>query len=213
MVKIIDTNELEVTKLNNKVKFTIKKNKFSFFYNKIKDILGKKTNQFTINAKNIVGLNNFLKSNTLNYNQAHVLFETLFTQIKNLESNKSSIGFLELSDVYFIDVNESEFYFVMLNSDKIVSLENDEFEIKSPVKKDDLFFSPEQKKLKSFPFKLSKKSVYYSMALITLFSLKKFKTKQLNLENHEETIIGTPLYWALERCLIKDIENRTLLYI
>ena len=213
MVKIIDNNELTVTKLNNKVKFTIKKNKISFFYNKIKEILDKKTNQFTINAKNIVGLNNFLKSNTLNYNQANVLFQTLFMQIKDLESNKSTIGFLELSDIYFIEVNESEFYFVMLNSYKIVSLDNDEFAIKSPLKKDNLFFSPEQKMVKSFPSKISKKSIYYSMALITLFSLKKFKTNKIILESHEETIVGTPLYWALERCLIKNVENRTLLYI
>ena len=38
-------------------------------------------------------------------------------------------------------------------------------------------------------------------------------TNNLDLENHIESLQETPLYWALQRCLVKDIENRTLLYI
>ena len=36
---------------------------------------------------------------------------------------------------------------------------------------------------------------------------------KLDIENHIESLQETPLYWALQRCLVKDIENRTLLYI
>ena len=39
MVEIINNKELDVTKLENKVKFNIKKNKYTNFYNKINHFL------------------------------------------------------------------------------------------------------------------------------------------------------------------------------
>ena len=49
--------------------------------------------------------------------------------------------------------------------------------------------------------------------MITIHCLKKVTKKEINLSEHVESLVGTPLYWALERCLMKDDENRTLLYI
>ena len=213
MVKIIDNQELEVTKLSNKVKFSIKKNKFGIFYEKIKNILGVKTNQFSINARNFIGLNDLIETNNFLYKHADVLFQTLFLQIKELEKNNLGILYLNLSDIYFIDVNDNKFYFLLLKTNKIHPIKNKMIELSQPIKKKDgLFFSPELKNQKTFPSQISLKSVYYSLAMITIHSLKKIKGK-LNLHTHIESLVGTPLYWALERCLMDDPENRTLLYI
>jgi len=214
MVKIINNKELDVTKLENKVKFNIKKNKYTNFYNKIKNILGVKNNQFTIPARNFVGLNDLIKSNTLSYKQANTLFQTLFMQIKDLENSGLCVSFLELNDIYFLEITENVFFFLLLKTDKIKKIENNALEITEPIKKKDgMFFSPELEKQKSFPSEISFKSCYYSLAMITIHCLKKVTKKEINLGEHIESLVGTPLYWALERCLMKDEENRTLLYI
>lgn len=214
MVKIIANKELEVIKLENKVKFNIKKNKYTNFYNKIKNILGVKNNQFTIPARNFVGLNDLVKRISLSYKQANTLFQTLFMQIKDLKDNELSVSFLELNDIYFLEITENVFYFLLLKTDKIKKIENNSLEINEPIKKKDgMFFSPELEKQKSFPSQISFKSCYYSLAMITIHCLKKVTKKEINLSEHVESLVGTPLYWALERCLMKDDENRTFLYI
>ena len=173
MVEIINNKELDVTKLENKVKFNIKKNKYTNFYNKIKDILGVKNNQFTIPARNFVGLNDLIKSNTLSYKQANTLFQTLFMQIKDLENSGLCVSFLELNDIYFLEITENVFFFLLLKTDKIKKIENNALEITEPIKKKDgMFFSPELEKQKSFPSEISFKSCYYSLAMITIHCLK-----------------------------------------
>ena len=213
-MKIIDNNELVVTKLNNKVKFKIKKNKIKKFYEKIKDILGVNKNEFSIVAKNIIGLNDYIKSNEFSYFNADLLFKTLSLQIKHLNESNLGVIFIDLTDIYVIEINEHKRYILMLNSDKIQPIKNNYLEMNSPLsKKIDLFFSPELEKQKVFPSQIPIQSCYYSIAMIVLFCLKKFTKKTIKIEKHMEELIGTPLYWSLKRCLVENIENRTLLYI
>ena len=213
MTKIIDNNELEVVKLQGKIKFKIKKNKFIKFYELIKKILNQKTNEFTLKGKTIIGLNDLLKKKPLSYRKANALFQCLFLQIKDLLNNNLGVLYFSLSDIYFIEISDDEFYFLLLKTDKIKEIKDNHLEVLEILpKKSNLFFSPELKSLKSFPKEISFKTIYYSLALITLHSMKKI-TNKLDIENHIESLQETPLYWALQRCLVKDIENRTLLYI
>ena len=213
MTKIIDNNELEVVKLQKKIKFKIKNNKFTNFYQFIKKILNKKTNSFTLEGKTIIGLNDLIKSKPLSYRKACTLFQSLFLQIQDLQSHNLGVLYFDLSDIYFIEISDDEFYFLLLKTDKIKEINNDNLEILETLpKKSKLFFSPELKSLKSFPKMISFKTIYYSLALITLHTMKKI-TGTLDIENHIESLKETPLYWALQRCLVKNVENRTLLYI
>lgn len=213
MTRIIDNNELEVVKLQSKIKFKIKKNNFTKFYDLIKKILNQKTNEFTLKGKTIVGLNDLVKGTPLSYRKANALFQCLFLQIQDLLNHNLGILYFSLNDIFFIEISDDEFYFLLLKTDKIKEIKDNHLEISETLpKKSNLFFSPELKSLKSFPKKISFKTIYYSLALITLHSMKKI-TNKLDIENHIESLQETPLYWALQRCLVKDIENRTLLYI
>ena len=213
MTKIIENNELEVNKVKNTIQFKIKKNNFTNFYELIKKILTQNTNNFTIKGKTIIGLNDLIKKEPLSYRKADALFQYLFLQIKDLHKNNLGILYFDLSDIYFIEVSDDEFYFLLLKTDKIQKIKDNHLEILEILpKKSSLFFSPELKSAKSFPKKINFKTIYYSLALIILFSLKKIKNT-IDIENHIESLQETPLYWALQRCLTKDVKNRTLLYI
>ena len=212
MVKIIDNSELEVTKLKNSIKFNIKKSKFQTFYKTIKDILGVKNN--TLTARNIIGFNDYIKSGVFLYKHADQLFLNLSMQIKKLEKENLSMLYLDPTDIYYIEINENQFYFLLLKTDKLQVIKNQNLEVVTPIKeKNGIFFSPELKTLKIFPVNISYKTCYYSLAMLIVNSLKPVANADIELKDHIESLYKTRLYWALERCLNKSYENRTLLYI
>tara|TARA_B110000495_G_C22786042_1_gene459598 strand:- start:89 stop:727 length:639 start_codon:yes stop_codon:yes gene_type:complete len=212
MVKIIDNSELEVTKLKNSIKFNIKKSKFQPFYKTIKDILGVKNN--TITARNIIGFNDYIKSGVFLYKHADQMFLNLSMQIKKLEKENLGMLYLDPTDIYYIEINENQFYFLLLKTDKLQVIKDQKLEIVTPMKeKNGMFFSPELKTLKTFPVNISYKTCYYSLAMLIVNSLKAVANADIELKDHIESLYKTRLYWALERCLHKSYENRTLLYI
>jgi|TARA_B110000967_G_scaffold190168_1_gene214611 hypothetical protein len=212
MVKIIDNSELEVTKLKNSIKFNIKKSKFQPFYKTIKDILGVKNN--TITARNIIGFNDYIKSGVFLYKHADQMFLNLSMQIKKLEKENLGMLYLDPTDIYYIEINENQFYFLLLKTDKLQVIKDQKLEIVTPMKeKNGMFFSPELKTLKTFPVNISYKTCYYSLAMLIVNSLKPVANADIELKDHIESLYKTRLYWALERCLHKSYENRTLLYI
>tara|TARA_B100000795_G_scaffold666_1_gene473 strand:+ start:687 stop:1328 length:642 start_codon:yes stop_codon:yes gene_type:complete len=213
MVKIIDNSELEVTKFKNSIKFNMKKSKFQPFYKTIKDILGVKNNTFSITAKNIIGFNDYIKSGVFLYKHADRLFLNLSMQIKQLENDNLGMLYVDPVDIYFIDINKDQFYFLLLKTDKIQIIKDQNLEVITPMKeKNGIFFSPELKSLKTFPVNISYKTCYYSLAMMIVNSLKKISKADIVLKDHIESLYKTRLYWALERCLTEH-ENRTLLYI
>tara|TARA_B110001452_G_scaffold131436_1_gene109204 strand:+ start:98 stop:736 length:639 start_codon:yes stop_codon:yes gene_type:complete len=212
MVKIIDNSELEVTKFKNSIKFNIKKSKFQPFYKTIKDILGVKNN--TITARNIIGFNDYIKSGVFLYKHADQMFLNLSMQIKKLEKENLGMLYLDPTDIYYIEINENQFYFLLLKTDKLQVIKDQKLEIVTPMKeKNGMFFSPELKTLKTFPVNISYKTCYYSLAMLIVNSLKPVANADIELKDHIESLYKTRLYWALERCLHKSYENRTLLYI
>ena len=212
MVKIIDNSELEVTKLKNSIKFNINKSKFQPFYKTIKDILGVKNN--TITARNIIGFNDYIKSGVFLYKHADQMFLNLSMQIKKLEKENLGMLYLDPTDIYYIEINENQFYFLLLKTDKLQVIKDQKLEIVTPMKeKNGMFFSPELKTLKTFPVNISYKTCYYSLAMLIVNSLKPVANADIELKDHIESLYKTRLYWALERCLHKSYENRTLLYI
>jgi len=212
MVKIIDNSELEVTKLKNSIKFNIKKSKFQPFYKTIKDILGVKNN--TITARNIIGFNDYIKSGVFLYKHSDQMFLNLSMQIKKLEKENLGMLYLDPTDIYYIEINENQFYFLLLKTDKLQVIKDQKLEIVTPMKeKNGMFFSPELKTLKTFPVNISYKTCYYSLAMLIVNSLKPVANADIELKDHIESLYKTRLYWALERCLHKSYENRTLLYI
>ena len=49
--------------------------------------------------------------------------------------------------------------------------------------------------------------------MLIVNSLEEITNADIELRDHIESLYKTRLYWALERCLNKSYENRTLLYI
>jgi hypothetical protein len=234
MVKIIDNSELEVTKLKNSIKFNIKKikkikenTKLQTFYKTIQDILGVKKNSFSITGRNIIGFNDYIKSEVFLYKHAEGLFLNLYMQIKALEKENVGLLYLDPSDIYYIEMNDHKFYFLLLKTDKLLNIEDGKVEVTNPInEKDGLFFSPELESLKTIPVHISYKTSYYSLAMLIVDCLQKEETssgekrKKITTANAEivlkeqlKSLYQTPLYWALERCLMENHENRTLLYI
>ena len=92
-----------------------------------------------------------------------------------------------------------------------------------PFKKDNLFFSPEMKKVNTFPIGIPYSSQYYSLALLTCYCgewsnkpIKDYKKLDLTLDKFREylsSLKNTKLYWSLLRCLKYNPEERVFLYI
>ena len=116
------------------------------------------------------------------------------------------------ADIYFLYLNTSEFLPI---KDKITK-------ITKPISKKNLFFSPELKKLKSFPKEIHMNSQLYSLALLVCYcgewnkNKKSFKNIKLEIDTFREylsNIENTKLYWSLLRCLQYNPSERIYLYI
>ena len=69
--------------------------------------------------------------------------------------------------------------FLYLNTEKFLPLKDKKVEIKMPFNKNQLYFSPEMRKLKSFPAEISSSSSYYSLSMLVGNCLSPFE-KQVN---------------------------------
>ena len=122
--------------------------------------------------------------------------------------------FVYLSDEYLLDINDEENIF-----------------IKSPFSSNDFFWAPELLKVKEIPAFIHYKVSYFSLGCLLLDPLLEKveqndqlldqlseKVEQINLpfekmEQIKDSIKNTKLYWLLERCLIKEPKNRSILFI
>jgi len=139
--------------------------------------------------------------------------------------NKCFIGY-SFKNVLVID--DTKFVYIPNNED-ICDITDKNILITYPFSQNDFFQSPETLAVNSIPSHIHYKTIYYSLACLILELLKKedstntetnteTNTTTSYIEKKEEmlnnlTIKDSKLYYFLKRCLTKEAEKRSLLYI
>ena len=185
------------------------------FYTKNLNITKKTDNGLFFNAKNVINLDKVKKKDGLSYEQCKLLFLNLKEQIDALHNKDVSPITLKESEIYYIENETKPHCFVLLNLDNIYEIEKNNIQILTPFYQHK-FFSPELKRIKSFPLAVSKKTIYYSLGLLVMNCLAQFETKIIDdfkFNKHIEMIKETKLYWALLRVVEKEPQNRFCLFI
>ena len=97
--------------------------------------------------------------------------------------------------------------------------------IKSPFTRDDFFFSPELLSVKEIPSFVNYKVSYFSLGYLILYTLlgddgdndsdSEDLPEKDRISQRMKTLIikNTKLYWLLERCLVEEPKNRSILFI
>jgi len=89
--------------------------------------------------------------------------------------------------------------------------------ITNPFSKTNCFVSPELSVIKTLPFKIDHKTIYYSLGLLIIHALSNIDVDVLHNSEHVidfiKAIKGTKLYWLIFRCLNNDINQRCVLYV
>ena len=167
---------------------------------------------FHIQAESVQTLPQFLqkRNHYLHYEDAINFLYDIGNQLQALEGFYMAVPYLELHEI--IVVNDKHFFF--MNAEKVLSIERDQIAITVPHKQSH-FFSPEFKSIAGIPANISAKSGYYSLGAMIAYCL----TKQFIGDEPEhyktvlESIYTTKLFWALERLLEVNPENRFYLII
>jgi hypothetical protein len=167
------------------------------------------------------------KSLKLTYNLALKMTHNLVTQLNYLITQFSKT-FLGFSPKNLIIIDKSKFVYLsdefLLDIIKNNNDDNDEkLLIKSPFTRDDFFFSPELLSVKEIPSFVNYKVSYFSLGLLILYTLlgddndnnSEDLPEKDKISHRMETLIikNTKLYWLLERCLVEEPKNRSILFI
>jgi hypothetical protein len=167
------------------------------------------------------------KSLKLTYNLALKMTYNLVTQLNYLITQFSKT-FLGFSPKNLIIIDKSKFVYLsdefLLDIIKNNNDDNDEkLLIKSPFTRDDFFFSPELLSVKEIPSFVNYKVSYFSLGLLILYTLlgddndnnSEDLQEKDKISHRMETLIikNTKLYWLLERCLVEEPKNRSILFI
>ena len=166
-------------------------------------------------------------NHSLSINLVCKLIHHLSIQLKYLIENygKCFIGY-SLTNVVVID---DHIFVYIPNNEDICDIVDDNIMITHPFNHDDFYQTPETVSLSSIPSYIHYKTNYYSLACLIIDLLKKESTIQLEkiekIEQLEEFTLNTlntldtllikdsKLYYFLKRCLTKEAEKRSLLYI
>tara|TARA_B110000977_G_scaffold189447_1_gene258955 strand:- start:315 stop:1037 length:723 start_codon:yes stop_codon:yes gene_type:complete len=237
---IFKTDTCKIDKSKNKYKFSYKDGeKYTNFFEKIKknianDIVSQKKNaSFTIKASKVEGLKDLLKrKQTLSYRHLKQLFTQLNKQLQSLEEDGYCNLFLDINDIVRIETFDEtqqggtggDIFFLYLNTHNFLPIKDSFVKITTPFKKNNLFFSPEMKKIKTIPSIIHMNSQIYSLALLVTYCCKlsnkysNINFKKLDLQydkfsDYLSNIENTKIYWALLRCLVDNPKDRVSLYI
>ena len=167
------------------------------------------------------------KSLKITYNLALKMTNNLVTQLNYLITHfsKTFLGF-SLKNLIIIDKSK----FVYLSNEFLLDIiknnnnENDEkLLIKSPFTRDDFFLAPELLSVKEIPSFVNYKVSYFSLGLLILYTLlgdnidgdSEDLQEKDKVSHRMKTLIikNTKLYWLLERCLVEEPKNRSILFI
>ena len=167
------------------------------------------------------------KSLKLTYNLVLKMTHNLVTQLNYLITQFSKT-FLGFSPKNLIVIDKSKFVYLCdeFLLDIIKNGENGEkLLIKSPFTRDDFFFSPELLSVKEIPSFVNYKVSYFSLSLLILYTLlgddvesdsdSEELSEKDKINHRMKTLIikNTKLYWLLERCLVEEPKNRSILFI
>jgi len=160
------------------------------------------------------------KSLKLTYNLALKMTHNLVTQLNYLITHfsKTFLGF-SLKNLIIID----KIKFVYLCDEFLLDIikNGENLLIKSPFTQDDFFFSPELLSIKEIPSFVNYKVSYFSLGYLILYTLLGHNIDNEDLPENDKiihlmkTLIikNTKLYWLLERCLVEEPKNRSILFI
>jgi hypothetical protein len=163
------------------------------------------------------------KSLKIPYNLVLKMTHNLVTQLNYLITQFSNT-FLGFSPKNLIIIDKSKFIYLCdeFLLDIIKNGENGEkILIKSPFTRDDFFLAPELLRVKEIPSFVNYKVSYFSLGYLILYTLLGDNIDSEDLQEkdtitHQMTTLSiknTKLYWLLERCLIEEPKNRSILFI
>ena len=165
------------------------------------------------------------KSLKLTYNLALKMTLNLVTQLNYLITQFSKT-FLGFSPKNLIIIDKSKFIYLCdeFLLDIIKNGENEEkLLIKSPFTRDDFFLAPELLSVKEIPSFVNYKVSYFSLGYLILSCLlghdiesdSEDLPEKDKISHQMKTLIikNTKLYWLLERCLVEEPKNRSILFI
>ena len=164
------------------------------------------------------------KSLKLTYNLALKMTHNLVTQLNYLITQFSKT-FLGFSPKNLIIIDKSKFVYlcdeflldIIKNGEKLL--------IKSPFTRDDFFLAPELLRVKEIPSFVNYKVSYFSLGYLILYTLlghdvesdsdSEELSEKDKINHRMKTLIikNTKLYWLLERCLVEEPKNRSILFI
>lgn len=167
------------------------------------------------------------KSLKLPYNLTLKMTHNLVTQLNYLITHFSKT-FLGFSLKNLIVIDKSKFIYLCdeFLLDIIKNGENEEkllILIKSPFTCDDFFLAPELLSVKEIPSFVNYKVSYFSLGYLILYTLlgdddfiySEDLQEKDKISHQMKTLLikNTKLYWLLERCLVEEPRNRSILFI
>ena len=165
------------------------------------------------------------KSLKLTYNLALKMTHNLVTQLNYLITQFSKT-FLGFSPKNLIIIDKSKFVYLCDEFLLDIIIKNGEkLLIKSPFTRDDFFLAPELLSVKEIPSFVNYKVSYFSLGYLILYTLlghdvesdsdSEELSEKDKINHRMKTLIikNTKLYWLLERCLVEEPKNRSILFI
>jgi hypothetical protein len=151
----------------------------------------------------------------------------LVTQLNYLITHFSKT-FLGFSPKNLIVIDNQKF--IYLCDEFLLDIKNDEKEkdqllITFPFTPEDFFWAPELLQIKELPSYLHYKASYFSFGCLLLHGLlgecnfidlnEEVKLRQTKLKQLLNALFikNTKVYWLLERCLVEEPKNRTILFV
>lgn len=177
------------------------------------DKLTRDKKEIIFNCENIEILNNKNKED-LTYNDLENFYINFKEMLDFLEKDKYSLLFIDINDFLLIKLEENLNMLLFINSDKFLKLQENKIEILSAFTKKNMFLSPELYKVQNIPSKINQKSIYYSIAVFISHCVNTINDiENIDFDSNNESINNTKLYFGLNRCLEKNINNRFYLFI
>jgi hypothetical protein len=160
-------------------------------------------------ATNVSSLEDFIKTNIFSIYTANKMLISIYNQLSAILSHNLSISFIDITDIIVIDSHQ----FFFCNTSKIFPVFNKTIKMDNIYDIHNRFLPPEFKTNTSIPFICNESSFIYSLALITLYSLKQ-TNNVFSLCSNDEVLDyykSTKLYSILKLCLSDKPQNRIFL--
>jgi len=171
------------------------------------------------------------KINKLTYNLLLKMTHNLVTQLNYLITHfsKTFLGFSP-KNVIVIDKHKfiylcDEFLLDIIEKEKEKEKEKDQLLITFPFTREDFFWAPELLQVNEIPSYVHYKASYFSFGCLLLHGLlgecdfidlnEEVKLRQNNLKRLLNALFikNTKVYWLLERCLVEEPKNRSILFV